>query len=164
MNMSKSKIIGMMALIAFAMGIFLVGDALAGERGKVVAREVYYATTIHTLKVPDVEGHAILMIEAKGIGFNEKWGAYLIYLTSTLDLIKREGTRVGYNQYTFPDGSTMIEKWEGKGGALGEAEGTWAYTKGTGRLEGIQAEGTWKSHNMGPGQWYSDGEGEYTLP
>ena len=39
--MSKSKIIGIMALIAFAMGIFLVGDAVAGERGKVVTREVW---------------------------------------------------------------------------------------------------------------------------
>jgi hypothetical protein len=29
-------------------------------------------TTIHTLKVPDVEGHAIYLIEAKGIGFSEK--------------------------------------------------------------------------------------------
>lgn len=54
--MSKSKIVGIMALIVFVMGIFLVGDAVAGERGKSVVREVYYMTTIHTLKVPDVEG------------------------------------------------------------------------------------------------------------
>ena len=57
--MSKFKIVGMMVLIAFAMGIFLVGDAVAAERGKVIVRQVYYITTIHTLKVPDVEGHAI---------------------------------------------------------------------------------------------------------
>ncbi len=38
--MSKLKIVGMMALIAFAIGIFLVGDTLAGE--KVKGRIVWY--------------------------------------------------------------------------------------------------------------------------
>jgi hypothetical protein len=162
--MSKSKIVGMMLLIAFAIGIVLVDDAVAGEKGKVVAREVDYATTVHTLKVPDVEGHTILLIESKGIGFSEKWGACLHYKTLTLDLVKGEGTRAGYTHYTFPDGSTITSKWEGKGGALGKAEGTWTYIKGTGKFEGIQAGGTWKSRSMGPGQWYADSEGEYTLP
>ncbi|MGA2468978.1 MAG: hypothetical protein ABSH06_32165 [Thermodesulfobacteriota bacterium] len=169
--MCKSKIVGMMALIAFAMGIFSVGDALAGERGKVAAREVLYATTVQTLKVPDVEGHTIHLIEAKGIGFSEKWGAYLIYLTYTLDVIKGEGTHQGYNHMTYPDGSTFTVKYEGKNmrggrGLTGTAggEGTWTLIKGTGKFEGIQGEGTYKSYSLGPGQWYNDTEGEYTLP
>jgi hypothetical protein len=169
--MSKSKIVAMMALIAFVMGIFLVGDAVAGERGKVAARIVDYATTVHTLKVPDVEGHTILLIEGKGIGFSEKWGACLTYNTHTLDLIKGEGTSQGYEQMTFPDGSTITEKFEGrlKGGGgttsgSSSGEGTWTYIKGTGRFEGIRAEGTWKSYVPGRGQWYADVEGEYTLP
>ena len=163
--MCKSKIIAMMALIFFAMGILLVGDVVAGERGKFGARWVVYGTTFHTLKVPDVEDHAILAYEAKGIIFTEKWGAGLGYETGTLDLLKGEGTCQGYTQYTFPDGSTYTIKWEcnnkGKGSIW---EGTWTYIKGTGKFEGIQGGGTWKSYDMGPGQWYSDGEGEYTLP
>jgi hypothetical protein len=169
--MSKSKIVGMLALIAFAMGIFFVGDAAAGETGKVVAREVGYNTTVHTLKVPDVEGHAIYMMDAKGIGFNEKWGAYLIYMTFTIDIIKGEGPLQGYTHATFPDGSTYDSKWEGKNKAGGRgttgsasAEGSWTYIKGTGKFEGIQGGGTWKNYVMGPGQHYSDDEGEYTLP
>jgi hypothetical protein len=55
--MSTSKVLGIMALIAFAMGIVLVGNVLAEEKGKVAFRGVYYTTTTHTLKVPDVEGH-----------------------------------------------------------------------------------------------------------
>jgi hypothetical protein len=169
--MSKFKIVGMMALIAFAMGIFLVGDAVAGERGKIIAREVYYVTTIHTLKVPDVEGHTNNLFEAKAIGFSEKWGAYLIYETLTLDITKGEGTHQGYNHQTFPDGSTITLKFEGKNMGAGRgitgsssSEGTWTYIKGTGKFAGIQGRGTYKSHIMDPAQWYSDAEGEYTLP
>jgi hypothetical protein len=161
--MSKSKIVGIIALIAFATGILLVGDALAAERGKFVARWVVYTTAVHTLKVPDAEGHTILLSEAKGIAFTEKWGACLAYQTGTLDLLKGEGTGQGYAHYTFPDGSTFTNKWEGKsGGSIWE--GTWTCIKGTGKFEGIQGAGTFKSHGMGPDRTYSDVEGEYTLP
>jgi|APFre7841882654_1041346.scaffolds.fasta_scaffold38260_1 hypothetical protein len=173
--MSKFKIVGMMVLIAFAMGIFLVGDAVAGERGKIIDRWVQYITTIQTLKVPDVEGHTIHMVETKGIGSNEKWGAYLTYQTYTMDLIKAEGTHQGYTHATFPDGSTMNMKFEGKnkGAAVkfsadivgsAAAEGTFTYIKSTGKFEGIHGGGTYKVYVLGPGQFYSDLEGEYTLP
>jgi hypothetical protein len=169
--MSRCKILTVVALMAFAMGIFLVGDALAGETGKVADRGVYYAATVHTLKVPDVEGHTIYLFESKGIGFSEKWGACLIYQICTLDLIKGEGTHQGYNQVTFPDGSTLTTKFEGKNMGASRtitgshsSEGTFTYIKGTGKFEGIQGGGTYKSYHMGPGQWYSDSEGEYTLP
>ena len=104
--MSKFKIVGMMVLIAFAMGIVLVGDAVAAEKGKVVSRAVYYMPTIHTLKVPDVEGHTINLVEFKGIIFSEKWGAALDYQIFTLDYIKGARTFQGYS-YTM---SFKIEK------------------------------------------------------
>jgi len=167
--MSKSKIVGIMALIAIA--IVLAGDVVAGEKGKVVAREVFYATTYHTLKVPDVEGHTNRLLEAKSIYFNEKFGPAVGVLTQLQDVIKGAGTLEGYNHYTYPDGSTISVKWKGesKGGGLSlsgvaTAEGTWTFIKGTGKYEGIQGRGTWKSYVLAPGQWYSDSEGEYTLP
>ena len=169
--MSKFKIVGMMVLIAFAMGIFLVGDAVAGERGKVAGRQVYYITTIQTLKVPDVEGHAVSLIEAKGIFSSEKWGAALLYQITTVDFIKGAGTYQAYTQTTYPDGSTTTSKSEGKSkgsgaGVTGMASGesTWTYIKGTGKFQGIQGGGTSKTYNLGPGQFYNDMEGEYTLP
>jgi len=173
--MSKFKIVGMMAMIAFAMGIVLVGHAVAGERGKIIERWVQYTTTVQTLKVPDVEGHSIHMVETKGIGSDEKWGAYLTDQTYTMDLIKAEGTHQGYGHATFPDGSTMSVKFEGKNkgasikfsadiaGSVG-AEGTFTYIKGTGKFEGIGGGGTYKVYILGPGQFYADMEGEYTLP
>jgi hypothetical protein len=168
--MSKFKIVGMIVLIAFAMGIFLVSDAVAAETGKVASRTVFYVTTFHTLKVPDVEGHAITLLEAKGISFSEKWRPALTSLINSLDLIKGVGTFQAYGHTTFPDGS-ITAKFEGKTTATGGTltgmasnEGTWTYTKGTGKFEGIQGRGTFKSYILGPGQFYSEMEGEYTLP
>ena len=157
--MSKSKIVGLMALVVFAMGVLLVGDALAGESGKASGRLVAYGTTFHVLKVPDVEGHTITMYEGKGIGFSEKWGNYLYTFMGTLDVIKEISSSQAYLHATFPDGSTYTVKVEGKG-----AKGTFTFIKGTGKLEGIQGGGTFKSYPLDPNQWYTDWEAEYTLP
>jgi hypothetical protein len=170
--MSKSKIVGIMALIAFSMGVVLVGDAVAAERGKITFRIVNYVTTVHTLKVPDVEGHANVLFEAKGITFYEKWGPALISQIVSFDLIKGVGTYQGYSHTTFPDGSTTTAKFEGKSTAtaaglvtgIAASEGTWTFTKGTGKFEGIQGRGTFKTYTLGPGQYYADNEGEYILP
>ena len=163
--MSKSKIVAMMALMVFAMGILLVNCAVAGERGKVADREVFHTNSFQSLKGPDIAGHTLHVMDTKGIGFTEKWGACLIYTNSVVDLVKGEWTAQGYNQHTFPDGSTTVHKWDGNNKGKGaSAEGTWTYIKGTGKFEGIQGGGTWKSYPMAQDQWYTDVEGEYTLP
>jgi hypothetical protein len=161
--MSRFKLIAFIALIALAFGVALVGDAVAGERGKLVRRNAYYVTTFHAVKVGDVEGHTMWLIEQKAITFNQKWGAGLLLTTGSGEDINGEWTGGGFDQYTFPDGSTYTDRWEGKGGPSG-AQGTWTTVKGTGKLAGMQAHGTWKNYPLGPGQSYSDGEGEYTLP
>jgi hypothetical protein len=169
--MSKFKIVGMMVLIAFAMGIVLAGDVVAAEKGKVTYRQVFNVTTIHTLKVPDVEGHAYTLFEAKGILFSEKWGPGVVSMIASFDLIKGAGTFQGYTHTTFPDGSTITAKFEGKSittgvglTGIGLSEATWTYVKGTGKFQGIQGRGTSKSNTLAPGQFYADAEGEYTLP
>ena len=169
--MCKLRFVGMMVLIVFAMSIVLVGNAVAAEKGKVAGRQVWHITTIHALKVPDVEGHVINLLEAKGIVSYEKWGAALIDQINTLDFIKGAGTFQGYNYTIFPDGSSITTKFEGKskGGGVGttgmaSSESTWTFIKGTGKFQGIQGRGTSKSYVLGPCQYYSDTEGEYTLP
>jgi hypothetical protein len=161
--MSRFKIFAFIILITLAFAVTLAGDALAGEKVKVVRRNANHMTTFQAVKVGDVEGHNLCLFEAKGITFNEKWGVGLVTLTGTMDDMNGEWTGGGYDTYTFPDGSTYTDKWEGKGGASG-GQGTLTIIKGTGKLAGIQGRATWKSHNVGPGQFYSDEEGEYTLP
>jgi len=167
--MSKFKIMGLMVLIAFVMVIVLVSNGLAEEKGKVAVRCAYTTATTHTLKVPDAEGHINILYEAKGIGFYEKWGPAPIHAVNTVDIIKGAGSFKGYTHTTFSDGSTISAKFEGKttaGGAPGATPsvGTWTYIKGTGKFEGIQGKGTLKTYHLRPDQFYSDYEGEYTLP
>lgn len=169
--MCKFKFVGMMVLIVFAMSIVLVGDAVAAEKGKVAGRQVFHMTAIQTLKVPDVEGHTLNLIEAKGIFSSEKWGAGLLYQTYTMDVIKGAGTFQGYVQTTYSDGSTTTSRFEGKstGGGVGttgsaSSEATFTYVKGTGKFQGIQGGGRSKTYIVAPGQYYADIEGEYTLP
>jgi hypothetical protein len=77
----------------------------------------------------------------------------------TVDVRKETSSGEAYLHATFPGGSTYIVKAESKGG-----KGTFTFIKGTGKLEGIQGGGTFKSYLLDPSQWYTDWEGEYTLP
>jgi len=170
--MSAIRAMAVIALVAFFLGVIVVGDAPAGEKGRVVNRETYFASSIPSVKVPDVDGHALYLYDAKGISFNEKWGVAVIASGGMLDYIKGTGSNQGYSHFTFEDGSTITASWKGESkgetapGTAGrrEASGNWTYIKGTGRFEGIQGGGTWKSHILGSGLWYSDTVGEYALP
>jgi hypothetical protein len=100
-----------------------------------------------------------MMYEGKGIGFSEKWGNYPITLMGMLDVIKETNSGQSYVHATFPDGSTYTVRAEGKGG-----KGTFTFIKGTGKFFGLKGGGTYKSYPLDPTQWYTDWEGEYTLP
>ena len=169
--MSKSKIIGLIALICLALSVSASPTAVGAEKGKIAGRIVRFAPGFESASVPDVEGHTIYLLKMKGIFFSDKWGTASVILRGTADLIKGAGTLEGYDQYTFPDGSTITSRWKGTqkgagagitGGAGGEA--TWTYVKGTGKFAGIKGEGTSKFWIVAPGQTYTDFEGEYTLP
>lgn len=143
----------------------------AAERGKVTGRLVLYATSFQSIPVGDVEGHIIFLFEAKGIGFWEPWGAALLKNSATGDRTKGLGPAESYEIYTFPGGSTITTKSKGEATSAGTGktgtgggEGTWTFLGGTGKFQGIQGGGTFKWWVLGPGQWYSDFEGEYTLP
>ena len=169
--MSRFKLFAFIALITSAFGIALVGDGVAGEKGKAVVRDVFFSTSYTSAKVPDVEGHALHLLEAKGMSFSEQWGPCLFVQSAVQDYTKGVGTHEGYIHYTYPDGSTITIKLKGEAKAAGpgitgsaRGEGTWTYLKGTGKFEGIQGGGTREYWVLGPGQWYSDAKGEYTLP
>jgi uncharacterized membrane protein len=76
-EMSQRRVVAFVAFIAFialVVGVTAVGDALAGERGKVVRRNANHMTTFQSVKVGDVEGHNLYLLEAKGITFHQNGG------------------------------------------------------------------------------------------
>ena len=162
----------MLITISLVLLLLLAGPFVqAAERGKVTGRGVSYVTNFQSIPVGDVEGHILFLLEAKGIGFGEPWGHCLSKDSQIGDRTKGAGSVEGYTIQTYPDGSTITTKSKsmsrgagpGKTGAS-EGEFTWTYVSGTGKFQGIQGGGTGKFWVLGPGQWYADSEGEYTLP
>jgi hypothetical protein len=167
--MSKSKIVGIMTLITFSMGIFLVGNVLAGEKFK--ARNAYHSVKWEQVNVGDEEGHVVAVYESKAITTNleGKWfsdgsverntGLWDINLKTGL------GSVHGYAEMADKDGNKYYYTLEGKVVEAGKpTKGVWTIVKGTGKFEGITGKGTWEYYPLGPGEGYSNWEIEVELP
>jgi hypothetical protein len=171
-NMSKPKIVATIALIAFAVGIVLVGNAVAGEKFK--GRTVWYSTKWEQLSAPGEEKHLLAVNEAKGISSNTEGKAFgegtverFVALVD-IDLKTEIGSQHGYQESTDRDGNKIYWRFEGKrlkGKFWGSRwEGKDTDLRGTGKYEGIKGEGTWSSYVIAPMQWYTDWEMEVELP
>jgi hypothetical protein len=162
-NMSMSKIVAMMALIAFALGILLVGDVVAGEYFK--CRGVYHTTKWEQINVGDEKDHVVAVSESKGMysnmegkTFGEGW---LGVCVGFLDISPKTGPiGNGYVTMSDTDGNKAYLKYDQKG-----FSGEWAFFKGTGMFEGIRGKGIYfwtpTADSM---QGYVDLEGEVELP
>lgn len=100
---------------------------------------------LEMVKVPEVEGVLIGVMDRKGLGLLENGDIVTMACRGTFDLKK---TFQGYSSITFADGSTIVLSWKGPtsrgpaGGKFREYTGTFEYAKGTGRFEGIKGSGT----------------------
>ena len=166
--MSRFKLFAFIALVTFALGIVLVGNALAGE--KIKNRIVAYTLKWEQVEVGDQEGHVVAVTEAKGINSTimgkilPDGMLYRLPGLNDLNLKTGVGSLVSYSEYTDRNGDKIIAKNTGKFLGGGNAEGEWVFVKGTGKFEGIQGKGTWIAHSPSPIQWYVDWEGEAELP
>ena len=170
--MSKPKIVGMMALIVFAIGIVLVGNGLAGEKFK--GRTVHSNTKWQQIDVGDEDGHVVAILESKGVATNMegKWfGDGCAYRhVGLLDMNLKTGLGSGhyYGDYTDKDGDKWYFISEGKaviGGQFGAYywESRWKVVNGTGKFKGIKGGGTARWYPVGD-QGYHDWECEIELP
>ena len=167
--MSRYKIVALMVIFAFVMGLTLVGDALAGE--KVKWRTGLYGTKWEQVAVGDEEGHIIGIYESKGLSTNlegKKFlDGWLLRESGLMDIDGKAGTwsAQGYADFTDGNGDMIYVAWEGKKVKKDlPGEGTVRLLKGTGKWQGIRGKGTWLSHPTVDNRWYSDGEWDVELP
>ena len=165
--MSKSKIVGMMVLIAFAMSIVLVNCAVAAEKFK--WRVVWYNVKFQSLNVPGEEGRIMAFYENKGIltvleGSKLMDGMAAVDVGS-YDLNTKTGTGLGHGEihFTNRDGDKIYWGWECK-----VANNFWSgpitIVRGTGKFQGVKGKATYSSVDVAPGQNYVDWDGEVELP
>jgi len=166
--MSRFKLLALVALITFAFGVTLVGDALAGEKFKL--RTVKYSVKWEAIDVGDEEGHAVAIQEAKGIvsnregkPFGEGW---LHRYVATLDMNYKTEFGLGhwYEEVTDPAGDKYYYAGEGNRVTKATWKGTYTITKGTGKFSGIKGNGTWIAYIAAPTQFYTDEEWDIELP
>jgi len=167
--MSRFKILALIALFTFALGLVLVGDALAGEKMKV--RHSYYAVKFEPVMFGDEEGHMLAIYEGKGLTTNLQGKKFLDgwwVRECGLNDIKGKALDTysvhGYSEFTDGDGDKIYTAWEGKKMADEAGKGTTTLIKGTGKWQGIQGRGTWISSPFVDGRWYADHQLDVELP
>jgi hypothetical protein len=155
----------MVALISSALGIFLVADALAGEKHRLST--VFHMVKFEQMKVAGEEGHVIALWEGKGVVRNKDghpFGEGLIDVSvGYLDFNPKTGVGSGYfyDELTDRDGNKIYTKGEGKmkkGDRGPYWEGAWTITGGTGKYEGVRGGAAWKNYPLGGGLAYADWE------
>lgn len=162
--MSKFKIVGIIALIAFAVGILLVGNVVAAEKFK--CRGVKYMTKSEITNVSDEKGHMLLLFENVGVHSNMQGKTFcdgwFDWDSGLLDINPKTGmTGNGYLILTDKDGDKIYMKWDMKPSGPNE----WTFFKGTGKFEGIRGKGTHSPvPTADPKLSYVDWEGEVELP
>jgi hypothetical protein len=165
--MSKSKIVGIVALIVFATGIFLMGNAVAGEKFK--GRTVIHTTKWQQVDVGDEDGHVLGVWEGREISSNSEGKPFLDgwagRQVSICDMNTKTGlaTCNGYEELTNKDGDKCYLTYTFKAGSGGSGSVV-MFVKGTGKLQGIRGKATSKSYWVTADQVYVDWEAEVELP
>lgn len=166
--MSRFKILALIALFTFALGLVLAGEAVAAEKWK--GRTVKYTVKWEPINVGDAEGHVIAVYEQKQIMSQIEEGslgeARVGWEVGVVDMNVKTGHGDGHGcgESTGRDGSKIFYQWKGRLVEPGHWESEVTYTGGTGKYEGIQGKGRSSAYILAPNQSYADWEYEVELP
>jgi hypothetical protein len=156
-NMSKSKIVGMMALIAFAMGIPLVGNALAGkEATETFTTGVYSTSKVITLGQDYIygagEGFGIIVGDT-GKEMVHGASVHPVYL---FQVEKGFYSQTGAVVWTLLNGDKIFLKFIDSAKPGETPKGTLTVLGGTGKCAGIEGSAEYTTHPSVPsveGAW-----------
>ena len=136
-------------------------------------RRVQAVTSIQTVPVGDTPGHELGVVAFAGLSFFANGEIATHTNPATFDLTDGSGPHQGWVVHTFDDGSTAIERYEGRAilsedGAKTVIEGNFTCTGGSGRFAGLKGEGTYRGERFGRlaagASVYIDFEGSCSVP
>jgi hypothetical protein len=158
-------------VLIFALG---VATSIAQQKIKVSGKHTFATTAQNKINVGDTEDHVIVLSEYEGFnvstGKNKFMDGALDVGIIFSDLIKGNGSTQGYGNFSL-NGDVIFWKSQGKavttlsseGKPVTTAEGSWTYTKGTGKYENIQGSGTYKGKFFSMTISIYEWEGEYFI-
>jgi hypothetical protein len=170
MQLLKSKRL-MLLLISLA-SIFALGvtTSIAQEKIKISGKRYGVFTKMEMMNVDDTEGHTLSLVESKGV--DVVTGDWFVSKMLADGVMGGTGTVRGYGKIIDKDGDVRFETVETKttfilspeGKPIGATmEGTFSFTKGTGKWENIHGGGTAKGKFIAPEIYMVDWEGEYFI-
>jgi len=170
---SAKKFIGLFIslVLIFTLG---VTTSIAQQKTKIAGKHTFAYTKQNTINVGDIEGHIIMLNEFEGFNVStgeEKFmdGAQDVGM-GFFDLVMGNGSYQGYGNMSLNE-DVIFWKTQGnvtttlspEGKPVTTTEGSWNYTKGTGKYENIQGSGTFNVKSMSTTIFIVKWEGEYFI-
>jgi hypothetical protein len=161
-----SKLLRISIVILFVLGVVMIASPAAAEKWK--WNGTSFTTEVQKMDVGDEEGHVLMISKAQQLYVNETTGAkWTGPSVSTMDINPKsmKMTLRGYGVIVDEDGDKLIRTHEGKIVGKNQWAGTYTYTSGTGKFEGIKGGGTFTMYSMGQGQpAYIEAEADVEIP
>jgi hypothetical protein len=164
----RFTIVALSALAVFA-AMSLAGAETVKDKG----RSTYHFVKTEVMKVGDVPGHVVGVVDTSGLAFFGTGEVANLSQKIILDLTNGSGPHRAYFVDTFEDGSTITGTAEGittaREGGISTFDGKITYTGGSGRFDGIKGGGAYTGKRTapvvpgGPAECYSDTDVSYTL-
>ena len=159
--------------IALIFGL-CVSSLMAQQKFKIAGKSTAAYTVREVVEVGDTEGHSLYLLKIEG--FNESTGEHkFMDGTETVwfgiaDYIKGNGPHTVYTKMSLND-NVVYAKAEGKsttilspeGKPVTTFEGSFTFTKGTGKYENIQGSCTYKGKLVSSVIIVNEWEGEYFI-
>ncbi len=117
---------------------------------------------------PDLPNHQLNLAEIAGMQkcSDEKWNNATITYWGFTDLLEGKGTQRGYFVNRHAEGDRDWGTFEGRvatsGGQM-TVEGTWQFTGGSGKFNGLTGGGTFKTRMSSPVEVEASWQGTYEL-
>ena len=145
-------------LLSLTVGIY---PTLSGAAEDISGRIVQHTVKVDMVKMSDVPGHVTGTSQNVGLVFFTNGEIATTRSTSTFDLVNGKGTITVNRVHNYQDGSTRLIKATGNaapldGGKKVAYEGTYEWTGGTGRFNGMMGKGTYKGERLGSPDTGSD--------
>jgi hypothetical protein len=168
-NLKHAAIAVPLALVSIA----ALGARATPDRIKISGTATLAFTNRQMAAVGDVEGHALILAEARGANRNTGPTEYMsgaeVTNVELADLVRGTGPHHGYITFA-KDGESAMAKWVGQvNTTLSSADapvttfqGTWSIVKGTGQYEGISGSGTYNGRFTSQAAYAVDWKGEYS--
>jgi len=153
-----------LALALSAGGVTPTAAAAEDEAGQWFGRAVLVVTSHKAARLEDRANHTVSLSEMDGVVFNGDGRPFLDKARyQVVDLFDAGASMGGYKTFTDADGSKVFARYAVTAPGRPEARGTFEFTGGTGRYQGIAGRGEFRITWLNDTTAWDELRGEYRI-